>query len=81
MQIIQESSADKRQSLYLYTDEGSYEPQARIDKNGNQEQHIYYFNTDLNGMPIEWQTENPYTGDSILPLSTDNNCVKQFSAY
>ncbi|NUF77512.1 hypothetical protein GY065_00905 [Snodgrassella sp. ESL0323] len=53
MQIIQESSADKRQSLYLYTDEDSYEPLARIDKNGNQEQHIYYFNTDLNGMPIE----------------------------
>ncbi|WP_198219290.1 MULTISPECIES: RHS domain-containing protein, partial [unclassified Snodgrassella] len=51
--MIQESSADKRQSLYLYTDEGSYEPLARIDRNGNQEQHIYYFHTDLNGMPEE----------------------------
>ena len=57
MQMIQESSADKRQSLYLYTDEGSYEPLARIDRNGNQEQHIYYFHTDLNGMPEELTDE------------------------
>ena len=57
MQMIQESGADKRQSLYLYTDEGSYEPLARIDRNGNQEQHIYYFHTDLNGMPEELTDE------------------------
>ncbi|ORF06390.1 RHS repeat domain-containing protein [Snodgrassella alvi] len=57
MQMIQESSADKRQSLYLYTDEGSYEPLARIDRTGNQEQHIYYFHTDLNGMPEELTDE------------------------
>ncbi|NUF79770.1 RHS repeat protein, partial [Snodgrassella sp. ESL0323] len=57
MQMIQESSADKRQSLYLYTGDGSYEPLARIDKNGNQEQHIYYFHTDLNGMPEELTDE------------------------
>ena len=56
--MIQESSADKRQSLYLYTDEGSYEPLARIDRNGNQEQHIYYFHTDLNGMPEELTDAN-----------------------
>ena len=55
--MIQESSADKRQSLYLYTDEDSYEPLARIDRNGNQEQHIYYFHTDLNGMPEELTDE------------------------
>ena len=55
--MIQESSADKRQSLYLYTDEGSYEPLARIDRNGNQEEHIYYFHTDLNGMPEELTDE------------------------
>ncbi|WP_198431220.1 RHS domain-containing protein, partial [Snodgrassella alvi] len=57
LQMIQESGADKRQSLYLYTDEGSYEPLARIDRNGNQEQHIYYFHTDLNGMPEELTDE------------------------
>ncbi|NUF09148.1 Rhs-family protein [Snodgrassella sp. ESL0324] len=55
--MIQESSADKRQSLYLYTGEGSYEPLARIDRTGNQEQHIYYFHTDLNGMPEELTDE------------------------
>ena len=55
--MIQESSADKRQSLYLYTDEDSYEPLARIDRNGNQEQHIYYFHTDLNGLPEELTDE------------------------
>ncbi|MGE9657845.1 hypothetical protein ACQP6C_05045 [Snodgrassella alvi] len=38
--MIQESSADKRQNLYLYTDEGSYEPLERIYRNGNQEEHI-----------------------------------------
>ncbi|MBI0067493.1 MULTISPECIES: RHS repeat-associated core domain-containing protein [unclassified Snodgrassella] len=57
MQMIQENSADKRQSLYLYTDEGSYEPLARIDRTGNQEQHIYYFHTDLNGLPEELTDE------------------------
>ncbi|MGE9658839.1 RHS domain-containing protein [Snodgrassella alvi] len=55
--MIQESGADKRQSLYLYTDEGSYEPLARIDRNGNQEEHIYYFHTDLNGLPEELTDE------------------------
>ena len=55
--MIQESSADKRQSLYPYTDESSYEPLARIDRNGNQKQYIYYFHTDLNGMPEELTDE------------------------
>ena len=55
--MIQESSADKRQSLYLYTDEGSYEPLARIDRTGNQQEHIYYFHTDINGLPEELTDE------------------------
>ena len=55
--MIQESGADKRQSLYLYTGEGCYELLARIDRNGNQEQHIYYFHTNLNGMPEELTDE------------------------
>ena len=53
----QESSADKRPSLYLYTDQYSYEPLARIDRNGNQQEHIYYFHTDLNGIPEELTDE------------------------
>ncbi|ORF41515.1 RHS repeat-associated core domain-containing protein [Snodgrassella alvi] len=56
--MIQENSADKWQSLYLYTNEGSYGPLARIDRNGNQEQqHIYYFHTNLKGMPEELTDE------------------------
>ncbi|MBI0069056.1 RHS domain-containing protein, partial [Snodgrassella sp. M0118] len=66
MQMIQESGADKRQSLYLYTGEGCYEPLARIDRNGNQEQHIYYFHTDLNGMPEELTDE---TGEIVWECS------------
>ena len=53
----QESSADKRPSLYLYTDQHSYEPLVRIDRNGNQQEHIYYFHTDLNGIPEELTDE------------------------
>nr|WP_180214699.1 RHS repeat-associated core domain-containing protein [Snodgrassella sp. ESL0324] len=57
LQMIQESGADKRQSLYPYTDQYSYEPLARIDRTGNQQEHIYYFHTDLNGMPEELTDE------------------------
>ena len=80
MQMIQESSADKLQSLYLYTNEGSYELLAQIDRTSNQEEHIYHFHTNPNGILIEWRTENPCTGDSILHLFIVNNRVKQFSA-
>ncbi|WP_216353145.1 RHS repeat domain-containing protein [Snodgrassella alvi] len=64
--MIQESSADKRQSLYLYTGEDSYEPLARIDRTGNQQEHIYYFHTDLNGMPEELTDE---AGDIVWEYS------------
>nr|WP_256433033.1 RHS domain-containing protein [Snodgrassella sp. ESL0323] len=30
---------------------------ARIDRTGNQEQYIYYFNTNLNGIPEELTDE------------------------
>ena len=39
------------------TDQYSYEPLARIDRTGNQEQYIYYFNTNLNGIPEELTDE------------------------
>ena len=51
--MIQESSADKLQSLYLYTHEGSYELLAQIDRTSNQEEHIYHFHTNPNGILIE----------------------------
>ena len=50
--------ADKRQSLYLYTGEGSYKPLARIDRNSNQKQHIYYFHTDVNCIQEELTDED-----------------------
>lgn len=35
----------------------SYEPLARINRKSNKEQHIYYFHTDVNGMPEELTDE------------------------
>ena len=57
LRLIEETSPTRQQSLYLYTDTNSYEPLARIDRNSNQEQHIYYFHTDVNGMPEELTDE------------------------
>ena len=72
----QESSADKRQSLYLYTDQHSYEPLVQIDRNGNQEQHIYYFHTDLNGIPEELTDEaGEIISEAYLPLLGNNSCT------
>ncbi|WP_232346536.1 RHS domain-containing protein [Snodgrassella sp. M0118] len=67
-QVANDSGKQRRNrhSLYLYTGEGSYEPLARIDRNGNQEQHIYYFHTDLNGMPEELTDE---VGETVRECS------------
>jgi len=50
-----DSGKQRRQTaeLDLYTGEDSYEPLVRIDRTGNQQKHIYYFHTDLNGMSEE----------------------------
>jgi RHS repeat-associated protein len=56
--MIQETSPNHPTSLYIYTDQNSYEPLARIDTDGNYEQHIRYFHTDLNGCPEELTDEN-----------------------
>nr|WP_218837766.1 RHS domain-containing protein [Gilliamella apicola] len=45
-------------SLYIYTDQNSYEPLARIDKRGNDPEKVMYFHTDLNGAPEEFTTAN-----------------------
>ena len=57
LRMIQETGPNHPTSLYIYTDQNSYEPLARIDRNGNQEEHIYYFHTDLNGLPEELTDE------------------------
>jgi RHS repeat-associated protein len=56
--MIQETSLNKHSSLYIYTDQSSYEPLARIDKRGNDPEKVMYFHTDLNGCPEELTDEN-----------------------
>ena len=48
--MIEESGTNKQTT-------GSYESLTRIDQTCNQEQHIYYFHTDVNGMPEELTDE------------------------
>ena len=66
LRMIEVSCPTRQQSLYLYTDINSYEPLARIDRNSNQEQHIYYFHTDVNGIPEELTDE---TGEIVWECS------------
>jgi RHS repeat-associated protein len=56
--MIQETSLNQHSSLYIYTDQNSYEPLARIDKRGNDPERVMYFHTDLNGCPEELTDEN-----------------------
>nr|WP_202115076.1 RHS repeat-associated core domain-containing protein [Gilliamella sp. Pas-s27] len=63
---MQETHYDKQQSVYLYTDQNSYEPLARIDRRCNEAEHIRYYHTDLNGCPEELTDEN---GDILWECS------------
>jgi RHS repeat-associated protein len=56
--MIQETGLNQHRSLYIYTDQSSYEPLARIDKRGNDPEKVMYFHTDLNGAPEELTNEN-----------------------
>jgi RHS repeat-associated protein len=56
--MIQETGTNQHRSLYIYTDQSSYEPLARIDKRGNDPEKVMYFHTDLNGAPEELTDEN-----------------------
>jgi RHS repeat-associated protein len=56
--MIQETGTNQHSSLYIYTDQNSYEPLARIDKRGNDPEKVMYFHTDLNGAPEELTDEN-----------------------
>ncbi|PIT61841.1 RHS repeat domain-containing protein [Snodgrassella alvi] len=56
--MIQETGTNQHSSLYIYTDQNSYEPLARIDKRGNDPEKVMYFHTDLNGCPEELTDEN-----------------------
>ncbi|WP_239367064.1 RHS repeat domain-containing protein [Snodgrassella communis] len=58
LRMIQETGPNHPTSLYIYTDQNSYEPLARIDKRGNDPERVMYFHTDLNGCPEELTDEN-----------------------
>ncbi|WP_180297219.1 RHS repeat-associated core domain-containing protein, partial [Snodgrassella alvi] len=58
LRMIQETRLNQHSSLYIYTDQNSYEPLARIDKRGNDPEKVMYFHTDLNGCPEELTDEN-----------------------
>jgi RHS repeat-associated protein len=58
LRMIQETGTNQYSSLYIYTDQSSYEPLARIDKRGNDPEKVMYFHTDLNGCPEELTDEN-----------------------
>ena len=56
--MIQETGPNHPTSLYIYTDQNSYEPLARIDKRSNEPERVMYFHTDLNGCPEELTDAN-----------------------
>ncbi|MED0604251.1 RHS domain-containing protein [Escherichia marmotae] len=54
MRLAQESRPEGISRLYIYSDQGSYEPLARVDKAGKEgPNRILYFHTDVNGAPEE----------------------------
>ena len=72
MRLAGERSASQ-QSLYLYVDEDSYEPLARVDGIGAH-QHILHFHVDANGAPEEmtdaqgqllWQARYRVWGNTV----------------
>ncbi|EDP9826600.1 Rhs family protein [Salmonella enterica subsp. enterica] len=54
MRLAQEFRPEGSSSLYIYSDQGSYEPLARVDKSGPDEPGVVlYYHTDVNGAPEE----------------------------
>ncbi|EDS4738611.1 RHS repeat protein, partial [Salmonella enterica subsp. enterica serovar Oranienburg] len=50
MRLAQEFRPEGSSSLYIYSDQGSYEPLARVDKSGPDEPGVVlYYHTDVNG--------------------------------
>ncbi|WP_187179545.1 RHS domain-containing protein, partial [Escherichia coli] len=75
MRLAQENRPEGISSLYIYSDPGSYEPLARVDKAGKEgPNRILYFHTDVNGAPEEmtdsdgkivWETGYQVWGNTI----------------
>ncbi len=56
--MIQETRTDRSKSVYIYTDESSYEPLARVETTTGTEQKVLYYHTDVNGAPEELTDED-----------------------
>ena len=75
MRLAKESRPEGISRLYIYSDQGSYEPLARVDKAGKEgPNRILYFHTDVNGAPEEmtdcdgkivWETGYQVWGNTI----------------
>ncbi|EEC0296946.1 hypothetical protein YV76_004437 [Salmonella enterica subsp. enterica] len=75
MRLVQECRPAGSNSLYIYSDQGSYVPLARVDKAGaNGPNKVLYFHTDVNGAPEEltdsdgeivWETGYQVWGNTI----------------
>lgn len=89
MRLAQESRPEGTGSLYIYRDQGSYEPLARVDKAGKEgPNRILYFHTDVNGAPEEmtdsdgkivWETGYQVWGNTIQ--EKDHGGVEQNLRY
>ncbi|MEG8136959.1 RHS repeat-associated core domain-containing protein, partial [Escherichia marmotae] len=85
----QESRPEGISRLYIYSDQGSYEPLARVDKAGKEgPNRILYFHTDVNGAPEEmtdsdgkivWETGYQVWGNTIQ--EKDHGRVEQNLRY
>ncbi|WES69442.1 RHS repeat-associated core domain-containing protein [Superficieibacter sp. HKU1] len=54
MRLAQECRLGRSSSLYIYSDQGSYEPLARVDRAAPGEpDEVLYYHTDVNGAPEE----------------------------
>ncbi|HAI8717859.1 TPA: RHS repeat protein, partial [Escherichia coli] len=89
MRLAQESGPEGISRLYIYSDQGSYEPLARVDKAGKEgPNRILYFHTDVNGAPEEmtdsdgkivWETGYQVWGNTIQ--EKDHGRVEQNLRY
>ncbi|EFX4807992.1 RHS repeat protein [Shigella flexneri] len=89
MRLAQESRPEGTGSLYIYRDQGSYEPLARVDKAGKEgPNRILYFHTAVNGAPEEmtdsdgkivWETGYQVWGNTIQ--EKDHGGVEQNLRY
>ena len=74
LRMVQENRPEGSQSLWLYADQDSHEPLARVDRTGGTGGKILYFHTDLNGAPealtdaegnVVWEAQYQVWGNTV----------------